>query len=429
MAAIAGVTLVGPLDWAAPLVTPVRDEGTAIQRVVSHAANAAPLEAAPPPAPAPPIPTESATAAALRADLSARWVKNHRETPLRAGPGDQTTAFNLLPQWSTLKVVEARPGWSLVQYEGDRGTRQPGPGWVKAEDVGPVDPPVLWLAASRTAGLWHAANGSVRALGVRPGTLMEVLTPNPIQGSRVHVRLPGDGRGVPPTQGWIEAADAVRTPAPSPGRLPWSYPAVLGADVRLPVQYRTQLDGSDFAEANCGPTALGMVLEQFGHDVAPVDLRRQVLEAQDMSPDDIWEGSFVWALGDVVERYGLTAVGLYESDGTTLHRWTVDEVRQRVKEGRPVILQVRYRSLPRRETSDYWGDHYIVVTGLLGDQFLYDDPIGGTSEREGPGWDRVIGARELGRAMNASDRPYAYTGFAVAAASRTVADSTIFRGE
>jgi hypothetical protein len=77
-----------------------------------------------------------------------------------------------------------------------------------------------------------------------------------------------------------------------------------------------------------------------------------------------------------------------------------------------VVVQVVYRGLPGRADSAYYGDHYIVVTGLVGDQFLYNDPIGGPIE--GPGWDRVMSAAQLQRAMNASDRPYTHTAFAVA---------------
>ena len=46
-----------------------------------------------------------------------------------------------------------------------------------------------------------------------------------------------------------------------------------------------------------------------------------------------------------------------------------------------MIVQVVYRGLPGREDSGYWGDHYIVITGLMGDQFLYNDPIGGSAAR------------------------------------------------
>jgi hypothetical protein len=240
---------------------------------------------------------------------------------------------------------------------------------------------------------------------------MEVIGPEFVQGRRVHVRLPGDGRQVPPAQGWIDAEALARANPPSFTQVPRAYPAILAADVRLKVPYRTQLDGSDYEGANCGPTTLGMALEAFGLNVAQPDLRNEVLVSEEFSPDDVDAGSYIWALARVAQSRGLRTHGLYESDGETLHRWSVDEVRANVRAGRPVIAQVVYRGLPGREDSGYYGDHYVVITGLMGDDFIYNDPIGGVAARESPGWDRVMSAEELGRAMRASDRPFAYTAF------------------
>ena len=358
-------------------------------------------------------PAGHALLAALRSDLAARWLRNHRATELREGPTEQAASFNVLPQWSALRLLETRGDWMLVYYEGDGQTRQPGPGWVRAADVGAVGAPPLWIEGTRAGGLWSAADASAKRIHeLPPGTRMELDGPEPIQEMRVKVRLPGDGRGVPPARGWVDAADVSRSRTPAPEELPWAYPAVLAADVRIPTPYRTQLDGSDFARANCGPTVLGMALELFGVDIPPKTLRQQVLAAQESAWDDE-EGSFIWALATVAQGYGLKTFGLYEPDWSTFRRWSIDDVRAEVRRGHPVILQVWFRGLPRRADSDYEGDHYIVVTGLVGESFLYNDPIGGTPEHEGPGYDRVMSASELRRAMNASDYPYAYTGFAL----------------
>ena len=74
-----------------------------------------------------------------------------------------------------------------------------------------------------------------------------------------------------------------------------------------------------------------------------------------------------------------------------------------------MIVQVRYRSLPGRGGAYYFGDHYILVTGVVGDGFLYNDPI----DIDGLGWDRVMSADRLRTAMDASDRRYAFSAFAV----------------
>ncbi|MBV9357854.1 MAG: C39 family peptidase [Chloroflexi bacterium] len=350
----------------------------------------------------------------LRTDLATQWVQNSVDTPLMSGPDDSTTLFTTLPQGTALKRLDTRGDWVSVYYTGDGDTRQPGPGWVHATDVTSMVTPSVWLSTSASATLWSDATSSATAGQVVPtGTRLEVETPNPIQGTRVHVQTPGDGRSVPPAEGWVEAGQATRTdPLPASG-IPWAFPNVLKAQVRLPVRYRTQLDGSSYAGANCGPTALGMALEAFDVKIDPPDLRSEVLTAQDDDASNDEEGSYIWSLAQVAQGHGVKPLGLYETDGTTFHQWTVDEVKQQVANHHPVIVQVRYRSLPRREDSLYYGDHYVVITGLLGNDLLYDDPIGGPSPNEGPGWDRMMSPDQLAKAMNASDGRYAYAAFAL----------------
>lgn len=365
-----------------------------------------------------PVATPGATGLALlkaiQSDHSAQWVKNHTETALRAGPSDDAQAFTDLPQWSTLKQIDSRPGWLMVQYGGDGATRLPGPGWVKATDVGAIDPPAIWLESARGGTVWSTPDETgKRVEDVPSAALIEVAGPDIIQGSRVHVRLPGDGRQVAPSQGWMDADALVRVATPDYTQVPRAYPADLHADVRIRVPYRTQLDGSAYAGANCGPTALGMALESFGMNEPPPDLRRDVLRTEVFDENDDDAGSYIWALADVAQAKGLHIHGLYEDDGSTLHHWSVDEIRGAVRAGQPVIVQVVYRGLPGREGSEYYGDHYVVITGLLGEDFLYNDPIGGANAHESPGFDRLMTADQLRRAMRASDSGYAFTAFAL----------------
>ncbi len=362
-----------------------------------------------------PAPSGDAVIASLRTEMGTTWLKNHRATALRSGPEDRATVFTVLPQWTELKVLQTRGSWIQVWVDGDENGRKPGPGWVPAGDVGAVSAPTPWLTSTRAMTLWKLGAGDARALDLPAGTRMEVLVPDWLSGKRLHVRLPGNGGSVPPSEGWIDAADATRATTPSAAQLPDAYPQVTKADVRLPLQYRTQLDGSSYAEANCGPTSLGMAMSVFGIAQPLGDLRQQVMVAQGMSPDNEDDGSYVWALARVAESYGLRAVDVYEPDGQTLHRWTVNEVRQQVKQRRPVILQARYRALPGHEDIAYYGDHFIVVTGVVGDSFLYNDPIPSSGSKAKPGWDRIMSAQRLARAMNASDQEYAFSGFAVAA--------------
>jgi hypothetical protein len=144
----------------------------------------------------------------------------------------------------------------------------------------------------------------------------------------------------------------------------------------------------------------------------PPDLRTEVLSAENFQPDDTDAGSYIWALADVAQSHGLHANGLYATDGS-LHHWNLDEMRASLLGGQPVIVQVVYRGLPGRSDSGYYGDHFIVLTGLLGDDFLYNDPIGGAQAHEAPGYDRLISPAQLERAMHASDRPYAFSAFSL----------------
>jgi hypothetical protein len=105
-----------------------------------------------------------------------------------------------------------------------------------------------------------------------------------------------------------------------------------------------------------------------------------------MCSSQFWAYQFVWSSGSPVD------------------------IRSHVQRGHPVVVQVRYRGLPGRQNAAFAADHYVLLTGVVGDRFLYDDAI----DADGVGWDRIITADRLQAAMNASDRRFAYSAFAVA---------------
>jgi hypothetical protein len=148
-----------------------------------------------------------------------------------------------------------------------------------------------------------------------------------------------------------------------------------------------------------------MVLEGFGINVPQPRLRAEVLNAQRMWGNGT--GTLITALAQVVEQYGLKTFDLRR--GADIHRWSLDDIRGHLRARHPVVLQVRFRALPGREGAFFYGDHYILVTGVLDDGFLYNDPI----DYDGPGWDRVMSGDRLARAMDASDRRYVRAAFAV----------------
>jgi LysM repeat protein len=227
-----------------------------------------------------------------------------------------------------------------------------------------------------------------------------------VRGGRILVRDPGDGRSRQAMTGWVSALDLDVGRAPSSRELPLAYPADTAMDIaHVFAPYRSQLDGSPYAEANCGPTAVGMALDAFGISVPSRQLRAESLNAQRMFGNGV--GTLITALASVIEKHGLSTLDLHV--GGALHKWSLDDIRAHVRQGHPVIVQVRYRSLPGRGGVFYFGDHYILVTGVVSDGFLYNDPI----DIDGLGWDRVMSGDRLRTAMDASDRRYAHTAFAV----------------
>jgi LysM repeat protein len=262
-----------------------------------------------------------------------------------------------------------------------------------------------WLRAQHPTQLYRSGDPNSAPLQELPGgARLERL--DGFRGGRVQVRDPGDGRTRQAMTGWANAVDLEVGRAPGSRELPLAYPADTAMDIsHVFAPYRTQLDGSPYSEANCGPTAIGMALDAFGISVPSRQLRAETLNAQRMWGNGV--GTLITALASVVRQHGLNTLDL-QADGAT-RRWTLDDIRAHIQQGHPVIVQVRYRSLPGRGAVRFFGDHYILVTGVVGDSFLYNDPI----DFDGLGWDRIMTGDRLRTAMDASDRRYAFAAFAV----------------
>ena len=182
--------------------------------------------------------------------------------------------------------------------------------------------------------------------------------------------------------------------------------AVEVPQVKLAVPYYSQLDGGPWARANCGPATLSMALGRLGIERSPAELRPEVLDAQRLWGDSV--GTRLEALALVAERHGATVIGMREQG--RFKKWTPDAIRAQLEAGRPVIVQVFIRALPGRQDWPSATDHYLIVTGIVGDDFLYNDAMDG----DAPGFARRISVSELQRAMTTGDRRYADAGFAVA---------------
>ncbi len=140
--------------------------------------------------------------------------------------------------------------------------------------------------------------------------------------------------------------------------------------VWLGVPFRTQIDGGAYQYVNCGPASLTMVLAAFGLDVGPSQVRDYLNSLIDNYDQDT--GTSLDVLTQIGRQAGLSALDLY-SDRGGYRYWSTDAVRWHVQQGQPVITLVKYRSLPGHGQSPADSDHYIVISGLTPNGFIYND--------------------------------------------------------
>lgn len=160
----------------------------------------------------------------------------------------------------------------------------------------------------------------------------------------------------------------------------------------LGVPFRTQIDGTQFAQVNCGPASLAMVMGAFGVDLDPAAIRDYVnYLSGDYSADN---GTSLEVLAQMAREVGLDTYGVRA-------RWSVEAVREHVRAGHPVITLVKYRSLPGHGSSLAEFDHYIVITGLSGDDLIYNDGAFSTDY----GFNLLISPRDLERGWSFSSNP------------------------
>jgi Peptidase_C39 like family len=189
------------------------------------------------------------------------------------------------------------------------------------------------------------------------------------------------------------------------------------SSIRMSLPFHTQKDGDRFQGSNCGPAALGMVLEAFGMVQGNAELR--FLTHTYQGTVGARTGTALQHMAHVAADYGLEPIGLYQRpDGLYgkegFARWTVDDIRTEVLAGRPVIPLVKFRLLPGHEDSPFRADHYVVIYGVDGDSFLYHDPI---FESPWEGAARWMSADQLAAAMKPTLVPQQAVAFG--AGSRT----------
>jgi hypothetical protein len=176
------------------------------------------------------------------------------------------------------------------------------------------------------------------------------------------------------------------------------FEAPSAARGKLAVPWRTQLDGSRFAGANCGPASLAMILEAFGLQQSVHDLRYRSHSYQGTWGSST--GTALEHLARVSEDFGVPTRGLY--DGRRFRSWSIAELREEVRQGHAVMILVKYHILPGHQGSGVGYDHYIVLWDLDGDDFVYNDPA---FTRARDGYARRISPGTLERATRSAIIP------------------------
>ena len=184
-----------------------------------------------------------------------------------------------------------------------------------------------------------------------------------------------------------------------------ALPVYATSDFSLAVPFRTQKDGARFQGANCGPASLAMVLESYKMVQTNSDLRWLTQGYQ--GNQGRGGGTNLEDLASVGKDFGLNPTGLYNGDDFA--RWSPADVETQVRQGHPVIALVKYRLLPDHLTATIGYDHYVVIFGVRGDEFLYHDPAYQDAEDGAYHW---ISTSQLERAMAIASVPQQAVAFA-----------------
>jgi len=337
------------------------------------------------------------------------WAKTKRETAIWSGWDNSAKEFAKIASDLTVQVLEFRGPRAYVYFAGDGKGHKAGEVWIDRADLADLPWP-RWARARRATVMRASPDlGAEELLLLQRGNYIE--TTGEILGRWTQAFFLIDRRPGEWAVGWVDGLDLTLPRGEqaeiSDYMLTRNTLLTSAPEVWLKVPYRTQLDGSSYADANCGPTSVAMALDAIGKRDTLESLRSAALQLQDINGCDDC-GTFIQHLASVAEMRGAVTYGLRD-DPQSFHRWTLDEIRQQLRQERVVIPQVKFRLLPGRTKSQYWGDHYIVIVGLAGNNFIYNDPV----DSDGRGYGRLISAEVLEQAMAGATGDFARAAFAV----------------
>ena len=337
------------------------------------------------------------------------WAKTSRETAIWSGWDANAKEFAKIPKDITVQVIELRGTRAYTYFPGDGKGHKPGEVWIDRADL--TDSPwPRWARARRPTSLRsEPAVAADEVLQMVRGNYIETTGETRgrwAQAFYLTDRAPGEW-----AMGWVDGLDLMlpRGDQTEISSYMLTRTTLLSTtpEVWLRVPYRSQIDGSSYADANCGPTSVAMALESIGMSEPLGSLSEMALMLQENPRCDDC-GTYIQHLAAVAEMRGAKTFGLRD-DPTTFHRWTLDEVRQQLRQERVVIPQVKYRMLPGRSKAGYGGDHYVVIVGLAGQNFIYNDSI----DSDGRGYGRLMTPEQLEAAMSNANGEFARAAFAV----------------
>jgi hypothetical protein len=340
---------------------------------------------------------------------TAAWAKTMRETGIWSGWDSKAQEFAKIGKDITVQLIELRGPRAYVFFPGDGKGHKPGEVWIDRADLADAPWP-RWARARRATFLRTTPDlGSEEVIPLSRGQYVETTGETRGRWAQAFYlidRAPGEW-----AMGWVDGLDLMlprgeQTEITS-YMLTRTTLMTSTPEVWLRVPYRSQIDGSSYAEANCGPTSVAMALEALGKSEPLGTLRELALDLQ-QNPrcDDC--GTYIQHLAAVAEMRGAKTYGLRHEDGA-FRRWSLDDIRAELRQQRVVIPQVKYRHLPGRSNAGYGGDHYLVIVGISGQSFIYNDPV----DSDGRGYGRLITAEQLEAAMSNANGEFARVAFAV----------------
>ena len=276
----------------------------------------------------------------------------------------------------------------------------------------PTMPPAP-VAAPGTASGTAPGNGSVvpppgngqPGQAPTPGLSPDFLTPAPLppeglppEGPPPDVEEGAPPVGEPPTQREQVLAAERALVALATGGQPRTGSVARGNQIQLDVPWRSQLDNTAYAGTNSGPASLASSLGAYGIDVAVPDLRA-LMNGLDSNYSPGSQPR-VETIARVAERGGLNVLDLYR--GPRFNEWTVEQVRESLRRGYPVVTLVQGAVLPGGTPPGAARERFVTIIGMDGEELIYHDPA---YPDEGAGAARRITPRTLEQAWLAASTP------------------------